>query len=398
MTLLLFDLDDTLLGNEMNTFIPAYLQSLAKRMSTIADPGELISTLLNATKQMIENQNPAQTLEEKFDAAFYPPLNLIREDVQGTIDAFYVEDFPNLRGLTQFRPDAVGVVEQIINRGDHAAIATNPLFPRTAILQRLSWAGLSAEQKTFALIPSYETFHFAKPNPAYFAEFIAQLGWPNIPIVMVGNDIELDIGAARQLGLPVFWITTNGEANSEPEPIPPHGHITDLIPWLDGSSPGLLMTNFSTSNALLAVLRSTPAALDTLCHQKGVDLEWRQDQGEWSIGEILCHLRDVDIEVNLPRLSKVINERNPFLTGEVTDPWAEIRQYCQQNSMKALKEFTNARVELLQFLDNLPGEDWNRSARHAIFGPTNLVELVNIIAGHDILHIQQIYNTLTSQI
>jgi FMN phosphatase YigB (HAD superfamily) len=60
------------------------------------------------------------------------------------------------------------------------------------------------------MIPSYETFHFAKPNPAYFAEFLAQLGWPKTPIVMVGNDVESDIGAARQLGLPVFWMASNG--------------------------------------------------------------------------------------------------------------------------------------------------------------------------------------------
>jgi len=398
VTLLLFDLDDTLLGNDVNNFIPAYLQSLAKRMSAVADPAILIKTLLSATKQMIENQSPDQTLEVKFDAAFYPPLNLIRENVQGIIDAFYVEDFPSLRGLTQYRPEAVSVVEQIINRGDQAAVATNPLFPRTAILQRLSWAGLPAEQVTFAMIPSYETFHFAKPNPAYFAEFIAQLGWPKIPIVMVGNDIESDCGAACQLGLPVFWITNDGVSKwNGQEPIPPHGGITDLIPWLDGSSPEPLQTNFTTANALLAVLRSTPAALDTLCHRKGVDLELRRNQGEWSVGEVLCHLRDVDMEVNLPRLHKVNNERNPFLPGQVTDPWAEIRQYCNQDGMQALMDFTKARIEVLRFLENLPAESWDRKARHAIFGPTHLRELVNIIAGHDILHIQQVYKTLASQ-
>jgi len=53
----------------MNNFIPAYLQSLAKRMSAVANPEVLIKALLSATRQMIENLNPDQTLEEKFDAA-----------------------------------------------------------------------------------------------------------------------------------------------------------------------------------------------------------------------------------------------------------------------------------------------------------------------------------------
>ena len=397
MTLLLFDLDDTLLGNEMNAFIPVYLQALAKRMATVADPTVLIKTLMYATRQMVENSSPDKTLEEKFDAAFYPPLGLIRSEVQGIIDTFYAEDFPKLRGLTQFRPEAVSVVEQIIQRGDQAAIATNPLFPRTAILQRLDWAGLAAEHVPFTMIPSYETFHFAKPNPAFFAEFLAQLGWPKTPIVMVGNDIELDIGAARQLGLAVFWINHNGASMWNGQgAIPPYGELTDLLPWMDGSEPKHLQTNYTTPNALLAVLRSTPAALATLTHKQEIKLEQRPAEGEWSPGEVLCHLRDVDTEVNLPRLYKVINEQNPFLAGVDTDPWADTRQYCQQDGLQALTDFTLVRLEVLHFLEALPAEDWNRNARHAIFGPTHLHELVNIIAGHDILHVQQVYEALKS--
>ena len=131
VTLLLFDLDDTLLGNEMNSFVPAYLQALAKRMAEVADPAFLIKTLMTATRQMVENPSPDKTLEEVFDAAFYPPLGLIRREVQGILDAFYREDFPKLQGMTQLRPEAVAVVDQLLERGDKVAIATNPLFPRT---------------------------------------------------------------------------------------------------------------------------------------------------------------------------------------------------------------------------------------------------------------------------
>ncbi len=395
MALLLFDLDDTLLGNEMNSFVPAYVQALSRRLSKVADPPLLIKTLMSATRLMVENQSPDQTLEQKFDAAFYPTLGLVRQDVQGIIDDFYFEDFPKLQTLTQLKPEAVGVVRQLIERGDQAAIATNPLFPRTAILQRLGWAGLAADQVPFALIPSYETFHFAKPNPAYFAEFLAQLGWPKTPVIMVGNDIDSDIGAARQLGLPVFWMSNNGlSAWTGQEEMPPHGGFPDLIPWLDSSSIQPFPAKFTSPGALMAVLRSTPAALATLCHGVGPNLGRRPTPNEWSPGEVLCHLRDVDVEVNLPRVRKVIYESNPFLPGQDTDPWAEIRQYQQQDGAQALVDYTNSRLELLALLENLKLEDWDRRARHAIFGPMRFRELVNIIAGHDILHIQQVYKAL----
>ncbi len=395
MALLLFDLDDTLLGNEMNSFVPAYVQALSRRLSSVADPPLLIKTLMAATRLMVENQNPDQTLEQKFDAAFYPTLGLVRQDVQGIIDDFYLEDFPKLQTLTQLKPEAVGVIQQLIERGDQAAIATNPLFPRTAIVQRLGWAGLAADQVPFALIPSYETFHFAKPNPAYFAEFLAQLGWPKTPVIMVGNDIDFDIGAARKLGLPVFWMSNNGSAawTGQGE-MPPHGDFTDLLPWLDSSSIQPFPTNFTSPGALLAVLRSTPAALATLCRGSSINLERRPSPNEWSPGEVICHLRDVDSEVNLPRIIKVMKESNPFLPGQDTDPWAEIRQYQLQDGAKALVDFTSARLELLELLENLKMEDWDRRARHAIFGPMSFRELVNIVAGHDILHIQQVYKAL----
>ncbi len=397
VALLLFDLDGTLLGNEMNNFIPAYLQALAKRMSMVADPSKMVKTLLSATRQMVENLRPDKTLEEIFDAAFYPALDLSRRDVQGTIDDFYSDDFPNLKDLTQIRPEAAGVIERLVKRGDQTAIATNPLFPRTAILQRLNWAGLPSEDIPFLMIPSYETYHFAKPNPEFFAEVLAQLGWPKLPTLMVGNDIEMDIGAARQLGLPVYWVTADGASawNGQGE-VPPHGELIDLLPWMEKSIIEPMKTSFTSPRALLAVLRSTPAAITTLCNTRMSMLGIRPSKDEWSPSEVLCHLRDVDTEVNLPRIRMVINEQNPFLAGQDTDLWAEIRQYRLQDGWQALRDFITSRLQLLHLLETLPADGWERSARHAIFGPTHLRELVNIITGHDILHIQQVYSALNS--
>jgi FMN phosphatase YigB (HAD superfamily) len=395
VTLLLFDLDDTLLGNINKIFIPAYMQAMSARLSSVAEPPKFINILLAAIRQMMENLEPDQTLEEKFDAVFYPALGVMRRDVQGLFDAFYAKDYPKLRSLTQYKPDAVRVVQQVLARGDQAAIATNPLYPRNAILQRLDWAGLPVDKIPFALIPSYETFHYAKPNPAFYAEFMAQLGWPKIPVVMVGNDLDLDIGGARQLGMAVYWLNSDGRAGlNDQDAIPPHGEITNLIPWMEATPPASLPSNFNTPAALLAVLRATPAALATLIHQKPQNLAKRPAPNEWSPAEVLCHLRDVDTEVNLWRLHKVLNESNPFIPGQDTDRWAEIRRYQLQDGEQALADFTKARKEVLKLLENLNQDGWDRSARHAIFGPTTIRELVNIIAGHDILHVQQAYKAL----
>lgn len=389
--ILLLDLDDTLLGNRMDAFIPAYLQGLAKRLAPYAEPGKMIKSLLSAMRQMVENARPDCTLEQDFDAAFYPSLGIRRAEVEAVIQAFYVEDFPKLQPLTEFRPSAVKLVEEALGRGYRVGVATNPLFPRTAILQRLSWAGLPVESYPFALVPSYDTFHFAKPNPAYFAEFLAQMGWLEEPALMVGDDVDNDILPARQLGLPVFWIAAPDAVWSGPGDAPPRGGLDDVLPWIDRSQVLNFQPDYSNPHAMLAVMRSTPAALSYLCaSRQAEELSRRPQPKEWSMGEVLCHLRDVEAEVNLPRLQMATRQDNPFLPGQDTDPWAEERQYICQDGLQALQTFTQTRMETLRLLDHIQAQDWQRVVRHAIFGPTQLSELVRIIAAHDRLHVAQI--------
>jgi FMN phosphatase YigB (HAD superfamily) len=392
---LLLDLDNTLLGNDMETFIPAYIQALTARLSEFADPLKTSHSLLRATKQMVENNRPDCTLMEVFDAAFYPALGLEKEALQPAIDLFYAEDFPKLRRLTQYRPSAVALVKEAVQRGFQIGIATNPLFPRTAIVQRLSWAGLTVEDFTFALIPSYDTFHFAKPNSAYYGEFLGYLGWPEDIVIMVGNDPEMDIMAARNAGFPVYWVVEDDDemwtGTGEP---PPKGTLDSFFEWYDSNEETAFKPELNTPGAMMAVLRSTPAVVENLCADQPIEL-WtmRPQADEWSPTEIMCHLRDVEVDVNLPRIEKMLQESNPFIAGRDTDSWAVERDYIHQDGPGALFDFIAYRQKLLSVLDYLDSDPWQRSARHAFFGPTNMTELVDILAGHDRLHLRQLQQT-----
>jgi FMN phosphatase YigB (HAD superfamily) len=389
---LLIDLDNTLLSNDMDVFLPAYLQALSKHLAPYADPPAMVAALMNATRRMVENRRPDCTLIEVFNAAFYPVLGLDVEDMREPIQAFYRDVFPSLKALTRPRPGAVQIVEQALQRGYQVVIATNPLFPRTAILQRLEWAGLPLEKFPFSLISTVEGFHFSKPHPAYIAECLGQIGWPEGTAVIVGDDPERDIRPAQASGLPAYWIDSGRDWPLE-NSLPPttKGSLDGFLPWLDAQPADALQPDFSSPLAILAILQSTPAVLDSLLRflpESG----WAKSAkpGEWSQTEIVCHLRDVEEEVNLARLKKVLQEKNAFLPGMDTDTWAGERQYFCQDGPDALRRFTLTRLKLLDLIENLAPEDWERSARHAILGNTRLIELINIIASHDRLHIQQI--------
>jgi hypothetical protein len=214
---------------------------------------------------------------------------------------------------------------------------------------------------------------------------------------MVGDNLENDIYPARRLRLAAYWVHPEQNIIDQSDPLAPSasGDLHNLLDWIDTAGIEQQHPDFSTPAASMPVLRATPAAMHTLCNQLPTEL-WniRPQLTEWCQAEILCHLRDVEREVNLPRLRRVIQETNPFISGQDTDPWAEQRQYICQDGRKALADYTNDRLAVLEMLSTLDPDDWQRPARHTIFGPTDLKEIVSIIAAHDRLHLRQVRESL----
>lgn len=392
---LLLDLDNTLLENDIDKFLSYYLKAFSKEVVKYQiDPNQFVNYLLKGSQAMVENQKPDVTLRETFNTVFFPALNLDPEQFQPVADHFYAQVFPQLRGLTRPIPEAVILVEEAVRRNYRLAIATNPLFPESAILQRLDWANLPPDRIAYELITSYETFHFAKPNPAYFAEILARLGWPSGNVLFAGDNLERDIIPAHEMGLVTYWVDSISRTTSKIV-ASACGSLEKILAWIDRSTEDELLPNYSSATARQAVLRSTPAYIDTLHRQFPAD-RWTisTTEDEWCLKEVVCHLRDVEIEVNLPRIQKVIKEKNPYFTGTDTDRWAKERNYLLQDSKEAFHSFLEARMESLKLLQSLAETDWTRSARHTIFGPTNLAELVEIMAAHDRLHVQQMHQLI----
>lgn len=396
--ILLLDLDDTLISNEMDAFQQPYLKGLGKHLSKLVKPDLMVHELLSATRAMVSNQRIDQTLEEVFDSHFYPALGLSKEALLPSIDEFYQVVYPTLKSLIAPRPKAIRVVEAAMAHGYRLVVATNPLFPKTAITQRLTWGKLSPDQYPFEIITSYETSHFSKPNPAYYSEIMAQLGWPNEPVMMVGNDLENDIKPAAQAGMATYWVADRNQPGiSTKSNNNLSGSLDDLLNWINHQGPDSLPLNFATQQAVFHNLRATPAALFSMVKPFSTE-QWgfHPAPGEWCLTEVICHLRDVECEVNTPRLEKFKAEENPFLPGIATDPWAVERGYASQDGVKALADFSTCRGKTISILDSLPLSDWSRTVRHAIFGPTPLSELLSFIATHDRSHLQQTYQ-LTRQ-
>ena len=143
------------------------------------------------------------------------------------------------------------------------------------------------------------------------------------------------------------------------------------------------------------MMRSTPAAIDTFSRSfQGDQCKRRIAPQEWCYTEILCHLRDSDREINLARVDQLMKQEMPFISPVDADAWSLERGYCGEDGPEALKGFMDTRAVLLSKLAGLAPADWDRPARHAIFGPTTLRELLAFSAAHDRSHVGQALATL----
>jgi FMN phosphatase YigB (HAD superfamily) len=394
MLTLLLDLDDTLLNTNMDVFIPGYFQALALHMSSHVQTEVMLPALMAGTRAMMASEDPAHTLKEVFDGYFYPSLGVDQEAVRAVIEDFYDRVFPTLQPLTSPRPEARELVRWAFQQGYRVAVATDPFFPMKAQHNRLRFAGLPVDEYPFALISSYESFHFTKSHAAYFAEFLGRLGWPDGPVLMVGNDAERDLAPARFLGLATYWVNSAEPQETDPQSAG-RGSLADLQAWLEAADPKQLEPQFKTSESILALMQAAPASIASLIDgvMRGL-WDARPGPKEWALNEVLCHLRDNELELNQPRLQRLLTEEDPFIAALSTDQWAEQRGYLQQDGPAAFQAYLAARLATLQTLKGLSAQDWSRKSRHSIFGPTTLLEMVGFMATHDRLHIQQIWKLL----
>jgi FMN phosphatase YigB (HAD superfamily) len=233
---LLLDLDDTLIDNPMDTFIPAYFGALETFMADIVAPELFIEELLRATRAMNRNDGSGPSNEEIFAAAFYPALGVPRAKMEPLLERFYNEAFPRLAPLTGQRPAAPIIVEWAMGRGLQVVIATNPLFPRTAIEQRMAWGGVGVDRYDYELVTCYENSHATKSSPAYFLEIADFLGRQPGECLMVGDNWGWDVVCAGEAGIPSFWIASDGA--QPPEPVVPVVGMGDLDAFLEVAESG----------------------------------------------------------------------------------------------------------------------------------------------------------------
>lgn len=377
----LLDLDNTLLHNPDREWVAAFRQQWDKHFDTCNDIENASSALRNAIGRL--NGEPASyhTNAAIILDALAVELPLTSQQLSAAFDRFYDHNYKSLRFITSPIVKAAELVETLLDQNLLVAIATNPLFPEAATCERIEWAGLGEYITAFAFITSSENMHFAKPNPAYYAETVARVGVEPDETLLIGDSKRNDIDPAGAIGIHTWQV--NGSDGLRPiyKRIRKPGWEQDFLP--QPLRPSALLPQFSGNIAALYGLLA-----EVKPHQ------WRQrpDPDEWSIMQILCHLWLSEGRVHRARLRTILRHDDPFIAAP-PPPGPDIPP-CHEDGFEVLNCFKQEREKTIDLLSSLKPSQWRRPARHSIFGLTNLLEMAYFTAQHDRLHITQLCQTL----
>jgi len=203
MKTVIFDLDGTLLPINADLFLNNYFKLMAKQAEKYNyDPEAFINAVMAGTKAMLNNDG-SMTNEKRFWAVFTEALGEKDGRLESIFDEFYLNIYPKLRSTAQPNEKIKKCAETLLNKGYELVVATNPLFPRTAIEQRIRWSGLKPE--IFRWITCYENSSYSKPHLGFYKEILKNLQEEPENCLMIGNDPQEDMCVVK-LGMQAFLL------------------------------------------------------------------------------------------------------------------------------------------------------------------------------------------------
>jgi len=201
----LFDLDGTLLPMDQDVFAKAYFKSMCTKMAPYGyEPDKLVKAIWDGTYSMVKNDGSV-TNEEAFWTRFKQIYSDEAIKDKPTIDNYYETGFKSVKDVCGYTETSNKIVKLLKSKGIKCILATNPVFPRTATMERISWAGL--DYTDFELITTYENSCYSKPNPKYYSWILDTFKIDPSECIMIGNDVAEDILPTKSLQIKSYLVT-----------------------------------------------------------------------------------------------------------------------------------------------------------------------------------------------
>lgn len=201
---LFLDLDGTLLDIDMAFFLGPMVARMHDFFSDVLGREIFREGLFAGTEAlMADPRPPGETNEERFFRVFSGITGLNSAEARGRFGDFYDRAFPSLGSFARPVDGAPEFVSAARDRGYFVVLATNPIFPVRASVERVRWAGI--DPGCFQFVPGLENMTSCKPSTRYFLDLASRLGVSPEVCLMIGNDLEQDLPAG-DVGMGTFLV------------------------------------------------------------------------------------------------------------------------------------------------------------------------------------------------
>lgn len=161
-----------------------------------------------------------------------------------------------------------------------------------------------------------------------------------------------------------------------------------------------MMKKYLSSEKILLILKETPLRLAELTSGlAAAQLRTVPGDGEWSVNEVLAHLRACSDVWGDRYIATILAEEQPTIRAINPRTWIKQTDYLAQEFQPALRTFTEQRNRLLKKLKLLPPEAWQRT--NTLVGAGRPIQQTlhshaDGLARHERTHLKQIERTISA--
>jgi DNA phosphorothioation-dependent restriction protein DptG len=119
------------------------------------------------------------------------------------------------------------------------------------------------------------------------------------------------------------------------------------------------------------------------------DLHRAPAPGEWTMHQVVAHVRDTERQVFLARVQRIMNEEHPAVQNFDQDQWNKDHYDPNEPFKEIVADFRAARRQLVALLRKTKNADWDNWAIHSAYGKISLDWLVRHDYHHTLEHIAQ---------
>ena len=173
--------------------------------------------------------------------------------------------------------------------------------------------------------------------------------------------------------------------------------MTPVQPGLEVSAPRTYLKKLSDLLAgrdPIEVLGQTASTLaDIVAKHPAEVLRGRAIQGQWTPNENIGHLTDIEWVYGY-RSRLILSEDEPAILGFRQDAWVVSLRHNEREPSELVEIFRTLRGLNLSVWRRMSPEDLQRSGQHNERGAESLAMMLQLLAGHDLSHLQQISRSI----